>query len=313
MTTVKNKLHVRNRHRSGYNFALLIKNVPELKPYVITTAYQKLSIDFSNPEAVKLLNKALLVSYYNVKNWDLPVGYLCPAIPGRVDYIHYLADLLNESGQGLVINQHKVHVLDIGTGASCIYPLLGAYEYHWQFIASDIDPISIKAADSLIESNQPLNQYISCRLQKNAKHIFHQMIEADEYFALTMCNPPFHSSLKEATKGSVQKWKNLKNTKKSDKTLNFGGQKAELWCDGGEVKFIQTMVHESKFYRSQVLWFTCLVSKNDSLRAIKLALKKAKVQQVKIVKMAQGQKVSRFICWSFFDHETQKQWCKERL
>jgi 23S rRNA (adenine1618-N6)-methyltransferase len=37
-------------------------------------------------------------------------------------------------------------VLDIGTGASCIYPILGQTVYQWHFVASDIDPISINTA-----------------------------------------------------------------------------------------------------------------------------------------------------------------------
>jgi 23S rRNA (adenine1618-N6)-methyltransferase len=58
------------------------------------------TIDFSDPEAVKSLNQALLISYY-----DIQMGYshyLCPPIPGRADYIHYIADLLAESNNGII-------------------------------------------------------------------------------------------------------------------------------------------------------------------------------------------------------------------
>ena len=52
------------------------------------------SVDFANPAAVKALNRALLRQDYGLDYWDIPAGYLCPPIPGRADYVHYLADLL---------------------------------------------------------------------------------------------------------------------------------------------------------------------------------------------------------------------------
>jgi len=100
--TEKTSLHSRNLHRSRYNFDLLIENCPELKPFVFINEHQIESIDFSNPQAVKTLNKALLISYYDIQNWDIPQDYLCPPIPGRADYIHYIADLLAESNNGVI-------------------------------------------------------------------------------------------------------------------------------------------------------------------------------------------------------------------
>jgi 23S rRNA (adenine1618-N6)-methyltransferase len=336
--TVKQQLHPRNLHNKDYDFVTLIKKLPALKKYVFKNKYQNLTIDFADAQAVKTLNFALLKNFYHIEQWDIPSGYLCPPIPGRVDYIHYLADLLTETSPLALAN---VSVLDIGSGASCIYPILGSQAYQWSFTASDIDPISVQVAQQNIESNKTLSSNIQCRLQPNAKHYFKNIIQADEYYELTLCNPPFHSSLEEATQGSKRKWKNLgkevsdkstaKNTTRStDKSadisprqpmsvkssehinLNFGGQKAELWCQGGELTFIKFMIKESKLYQKQVLWFTCLVSKKDNLSALELALKKAKASQVKIVNMAQGQKVSRFIAWTFLSREEQQQWCQKK-
>lgn len=296
---IKNILHRNNVHRYGYDFIALVQAYPLLSPYIISNNFnQQPTINFSNCDAVKTLNSALLKKYYNIEYWDFPIGYLCPPIPGRVDYIHYLADLLKKSISATI---NKVCVLDIGTGASCIYPILGARSQGWNFVASDIDPISIKAANTNIKSNKGLTKQITCRLQQNSDSIFKGIIQPNEYYHLTMCNPPFHKSLADASKGTSRKWQNLNkgSSGKQDKNLNFGGQKAELWCQGGEVSFIRQMIKESKLYHKQVLWFTCLVSKKDNLSAIKLSLKKANATKVNIVKMAQGQKISRFIAWSF--------------
>lgn len=293
--TTKALLHPRNKHRHGYNFTALTKANPALSAFIINNKHnQQKTIDFSNGDAVRALNIALLKSHYHIQHWDFPQGYLCPPIPGRVDYIHYLNDLLkNTKIEG------KVSVLDIGTGATCIYPILGAREYDWYFVASDIDPVSIKAANITVNANKNIAKHICCRLQKNREYIFDSIIKPDEFYHLTMCNPPFHKSLADASAGTTRKWQNLNKSNKSQNSLNFGGQKAELWCQGGELGFIRQMIKESKQYREQVLWFTCLVSQKDHLSKLKLSLKKANVLQVKVIKMAQGQKNSRFIAWSF--------------
>ncbi len=299
-------MHNKNRHKQGYNFAALVKAEPQLSSFIIQNKFNaQPTIDFSNPKGVKTLNLALLKNDYRIGYWDIPDGYLCPPIPGRVDYIHHLNDLLLQTPKEFLPHNTSIKVIDIGTGASCIYPILGQRVYDWQFIASDIDPISVKVAKQIVAADKQLNKSISLRLQTNAEHVFKGIIQKDEFYHLTLCNPPFHKSLADASQGTSRKWKNLNKAKLQNKEdeqkLNFGGQKAELWCEGGEVAFINKMIKESRLYPKQVLWFTCLVSKKEHLPKVKLSLKKAKVSQIKVVKMAQGHKMSRFIAWSFFD------------
>ena len=301
-------MHKKNRHKQGYNFSALVKAHPGLSKFVIKNKYNNQdTIDFSKPLAVKSLNCALLKSDYNVSFWDIPNGYLCPPIPGRVDYIHHLNDLLTQTVNKLVTNNSPVTVLDIGTGASCIYPILGQREYDWRFVASDIDPVSIQVAEQIITANKGLKKAISCRLQLNSEHVFNGIINNGEFYHLTLCNPPFHKSLAEASQGTSRKWHNLNKAspkaQSNEQGLNFGGQKAELWCSGGELAFIGKMIKESKAYHKQVFWFTCLVSKKEHISKLKLSLKKSQASQVKVINMAQGQKISRFIAWSFYDVE----------
>lgn len=303
----KVKLHPRNKHKQNYDFKRLCEVVPELARF-IETKYGKRTLDFANPEAVKLLNKALLKESYDIDFWDLPDGFLCPPIPGRVDYIHYLADLL-ESTFPDKIAHNKVKVLDIGTGANCIYPLLGYKSYDWRFVASDIEIPSIKMAETIVNANKGLSKVIEIRHQIQPNQIFQGVIKEQEKFHLTMCNPPFHDSQEQAALGSEKKWRNLGKNHQKQKSglphLNFAGRSNELWCKGGELAFIRKMVRESRHYGQQVAWFTSLVSKKDNLSQIKLALKKANVTQMTTVKMEQGQKISRFIAWSFLTPEQQ--------
>jgi 23S rRNA (adenine1618-N6)-methyltransferase len=98
-----------------------------------------------------MLNKALLAHFYGVAHWDIPEGFLCPPVPGRADYLHHLADLLAEDRDGVIPQQATV--LDIGTGANLIYPLIGAHEYHWRFTGSEIGAEAFASAQAIINAN----------------------------------------------------------------------------------------------------------------------------------------------------------------
>ncbi|ALO44558.1 23S rRNA (adenine(1618)-N(6))-methyltransferase RlmF [Pseudoalteromonas phenolica] len=288
-------MHPRNAHTKGYDFEKLTKVTPSLRQFVIKTPTGKDSIDFSNADAVKCLNQALLKHHYKISYWDISKEFLCPPVPGRADYIHAMADLLKIDNQNKIVN--NVRALDIGTGANLIYPILGERIYKWSFTASDINPKALQNADEIRDKNGLNTKLV---LQRDNDKYFHGVIEQDQTFHITLCNPPFHDSERSANKATQSKWQKL--GKKPKTTLNFGGHSPELWCKGGEVLFIKRMIRESKRYSKQCAWFTSLVSKKESLSALKLALKKIDVAEVKVVKMAQGQKTSRFIAWSFQTH-----------
>ena len=288
------KLHPRNQHIDGYDFARLAADTPALEPFTTRNPAGQTTIDFKNPQAVRILNQALLKTHYKIDFWDIPAGYLCPPIPGRVDYIHYLADLLADHNRGDVPRGPRIKVLDIGTGASLVYPLTGQAEYGWQFTGTDIDAGAIKSARQICDAN---GLDIRVKQQADPNDIFRGVIGPKDKFHMTMCNPPFHASMEQATKGTQRKWANL--GKGGSKALNFGGQNAELWCPGGEIKFLARMIEQSKECADQCLWFTSLVSKKDNLKTLVRILGKARVADHKIVDMAQGQKTSRFIAWTY--------------
>jgi len=313
---VKFCLHPRNKHRERYDFKQLINSCPELSQFVRLNDYEDESIDFFNPDAVKMLNKALIKHYYNVENWDIPENYLCPPIPGRADYMHYIADLLYskniEFSVGKIPVGDKIKCLDIGVGANCVYPIIGNKEYGWYFIGTDIDPVSIDSANKILESNPNLKGKIELRLQPDSKDIFNGIIHKDELFDLSVCNPPFHASLADARNGTLRKLRNLKHKKIKTPILNFGGQNNELWCDGGEAKFVENMIHQSKQFSSSIFWFSTLISKESNLENIYTALKKTGVSELKTIPMSQGNKKSHIVAWTFLSREQQKKWTSTR-
>lgn len=308
----KLKLHPRNKNRERYDFKQLIESFPELASFVKPNPYGDESIDFANPDAVLMLNKAILKHHYGIEDWDIPEGYLCPPIPGRADYIHHIADFLCRNNYGKIPTGPQIRCFDIGVGASCIYPIIGNKEYGWSFIGSDIDPVAIKSANAIIEANSVLKGIVECKLQTNPKDFFYGIIRKDELIDLLICNPPFHASAEEAKAGSLRKIHNLHLDKKVEPMLNFGGQHHELWCDGGEEKFVRNMILQSRKFAQNCFCFSTLISKESNLKKVYHTLEQAGVFGVETIPMGQGNKISRIVVWTFLNNEEQNNWKNKR-
>ncbi len=307
--TIKSGLHPRNQHQGRYDFDALVQASAGLARFVQLNAFGDASIDFSNAQAVKALNQALLKQFYAIAIWDIPKHYLCPPIPGRADYIHHIADLLSSANNGAIPQGENVRALDIGVGANTIYPLIGSREYGWCFVGADIDAIALKNAQHIVDANA-LSTLIELRLQSIPKCFFKGIIAQGETFDLTLCNPPFHASLAKAQAGTQRKWRGLgkNNANAQSPMLNFGGQSNELYCEGGEEAFVNAMISESKQFANQCLWFTTLISKASTLPSVYRALKKVNALEVRTIEMAQGQKQSRIIAWTFLNANQQRAW-----
>ena len=302
-------LHPRNRHAGRYDFARLVAARPALARYVVDAPGGDATIDFADPAAVRALNQALLAADYGIAHWDLPPGYLCPPVPGRADYVHALADLLAGSNGGAVPRGAAVRALDVGVGANGIYPLVGHREYGWRFVGTDIDAAALRVADAIVRANG-LQAAIDLRHQPRADAVFAGVVQPDERFDVSLCNPPFHASARAAAAGSERKWRNLGRDARAAKApaLNFGGQSNELWCPGGEVGFVTRMIDDSARIATQVRWFTSLVSKAGSLPPLRRRLQAAGARDVREVAMGQGNKRSRFLAWRFVDAPQRGAW-----
>lgn len=308
-TNAKPEMHPRNPHNLGYDFVALADNYAPLKNHLAPNPSGKLTIDFSQPSAVKALNAALLKQFYQIQHWDIPDGFLCPAVPGRADYIHYIADLLALDNNGKIPEGKQIRGLDIGTGANLIYPIVASQSYGWSMLGSEINQASFASASLITDANPNLRQLVKVRQQKQVKAIFSGIIRADEMFNFSLCNPPFHVSADAALAGSKKKNKNLArhshkrrgkdSTTKNHSSLNFGGQHNELWCEGGEFEFVKNMIKESVEFKKQVKWFTTLLSKKENVAPLLLFAKKLGASECKTITMAQGAKTSRFIAWRF--------------
>ena len=282
-------LHPRNKHKKGYNFDVLTKHNKNIASLITKNDYGTVTIDFSDPKAVKELNVTLLEVHYGIKNWNFPDENLCPPIPGRVDYIHYVSDLLAESSI-----TDKITILDIGTGATCIYPLLGAKEYDWNFVATDIDLDSLHIAQDIITDNN-FDAKIILRQQFDEANILKGIIEKGDSFSAVICNPPFYKSETEAKGANARKSRNLD----TNAVRNFAGNNNELWYPGGEKAFLHNYLYQSSLYKDTSVWFTSLVSKKETIKSLQKSGEKLKVKEMKVIPMHQGNKVTRIVAWRF--------------
>lgn len=311
-TPEKSRLHPRNRNRERYDVGALVKALPELKEHIILSKHGIETVDFSNPDAVRLLNTAILKHYYGIEKWDFPKENLCPPIPGRADYIHHMADLLAEHNSGKIPKGEKVTGFDVGTGAGCIYPIIGTSEYGWKFIATEIDTKSLRSAQHIAKINSSLTDKIEFRRQGDPNDVFFGVWSRLEKVDFTMCNPPFHASAEEALKGTRRKVANLSGKKATAPERNFSGVHHELITEGGEIKFIQNMVKESSKFGKNCLWFTTIVSKQSNLKKVQGFLERAKALQTRTIPMGTGNKSSRVVAWSFLSKAERKLWREER-
>ncbi len=296
-------LHPRNRHQGRYDLRRLVRVHPPLGRFVVRNSYGDDSIDFADPVAVRMLNAALLRDWHGVVGWDLPEGFLCPPIPGRADYLHHAADLLagGAPGKPSIPHGQDVRVLDIGTGASVVYPLIGHGEYGWSFVGSEADPQAFASAQRILLANPRFSRAIAVRRQTRPQHLFAGVIHPGETFALSICNPPFHASAAAAREGSQRKWRNLGRADggRHGPRLNFGGLAAELWCPGGEAVFIGRMIAESVAVGTRCRWFTSLIAKREHVGPLQALARTTGATAVRVVPMGQGQKQSRFLAWTF--------------
>ncbi|KAL4462092.1 hypothetical protein ABPG74_000937 [Tetrahymena malaccensis] len=282
-----NKHHYRNRdrgdakqHRMSYNqqqnqekgnrevqerfqwdFDELAIHYPPLNDYVFMNERGRTTIDWTNTAAHKTLNQAILAVQFKIKYWDMPEDQLIPTIPSRLNYLEWIHKKL----QSLKINSeqnNQIKAIDIGTGASAIYPILGSSKYNWSFIATELSEDSFKNAQKIVNNNPQLKNKVE--LRKSQGNIFKDIIQkSDGDISFSMCNPPFFSEHEEK-----KIW------------INAQMRENEYICEGGELQFLQQIFEESKIFANQIKIFTSLVGKQASFEQFVLFLKQQNIQNL---------------------------------
>ncbi len=279
-------MHPENPFIKDYDFDNLTKHCPELKEFVFVNKYGNTTIKFHDKQAVKTLNQALLKTHYGIV-WQIPENNLCPPVPGRLDYLLHVADLVKKT---------DIHLLDIGTGANLIYPILATCHFNWHCTGSEVNEEALHNAQNIISQNSIL-QKTTLRHQKFKSNILNHIIQPGDFFDVVVCNPPFSKDKAEAHRKNQRKITNLDLP--GHEKRNFAGTPSELWYKGGEEAFLKKMAQESATYKEQVHWFTSLISKKKNLKNIKRAIKKVLPTEIRVIDIEHGNKKSHIIAWTF--------------
>ncbi|ORX56176.1 hypothetical protein DM01DRAFT_1334670 [Hesseltinella vesiculosa] len=236
--------------------------------------------------AVKELTICLLKRDFDL-NVQLPLTRLIPPIPNRLNYILWIEDLLMETMPD--VDSRPVHGIDIGVGASCIYPLLGCRSNpNWHFLGTEIDEESLHCAQANVMANQ-LDNRITLVLNNDSFRIF--VLPVNTTYDFCMCNPPFYASMKELEEG-------LRN-KELEPSAVCTGSNSELITDGGEFAFIKRMILESVRYRDRIHWYTSMMGLKRTIRPITQVLKEHKINNYVVTEFCQGRTKRWGIAWSF--------------
>ncbi|KAI0824476.1 S-adenosyl-L-methionine dependent methyltransferase [Trametes gibbosa] len=282
-----------NQNRTPPDFLALARAHPPLTPHIIRTPNGP-TIDFKNDASQRALTEAILLHDFAIRV-SLPPTRLCPPVPNRLNYILWLHDLARLVS--LALGQDPpppAHALDIGTGASAIYPLLGCRTCpEWTFVATDIDELSLQSARDNVRQNG-LQDRIDVRKADPAAPILAPLLESDgPSYDFTMCNPPFYGSREEVQQSA--------EAKETGPHAVCTGADVEMITPGGEAAFVIQMVNESLQARDRCRWFTSMLGKMSSLTDLVQTFRNHNIDNYATTELVQGHTRRWVIAWSFSD------------
>ncbi|PIK50902.1 putative methyltransferase-like protein 16 [Apostichopus japonicus] len=284
-------MHPRNLYKHNRpDFSKLGEKYPDFKSFLTFSDKGKASLDFKDPEALKALTCTLLKEDFDIK-LDVPLDHIIPTVPLRLNYIHWLEDLLEGTP-----NIGSIWGIDIGCGTSCIYPLLGAKMNGWHFWALEVDPLGLQYANENVEVNK-LGHQIRV-IENTNESLFLDLLNSSEYeqpkFHFTMCNPPFFGNLLEA-----QGFMSSRSCDRPEPSSVSTADEGEMIVEGGEVEFVKKMISESCQVADRVLWFTSMLGKKSSVGQVVAELKKEKVPTWTTTEFCQGRTMRWGVAWSY--------------
>ncbi|KAK4688642.1 U6 snRNA m6A methyltransferase, partial [Tremellales sp. Uapishka_1] len=269
------------------DFARLASRYPSFAPFLKTSSKGYASIDFQDAKALRKLTRCLLKEDFGL-DVDLRIDRLCPTLANRLDYLLHLLDLEpflhSESG--------PLRVIDIGTGASVIYPLLLRHlRPSSQAIATELDDVSYRHALTVLETNAIPATSIEVRLATAAGKIIFPLFDDPMYkCTFTLCNPPFFSSMEEMAAGQ--------DIKLDAAHAAPTAATNELITPGGEVAFVRRMIEESMQVQQRCLWYTSLLGRYASLEPLVEEIRRRKINNYFVKSIQQARTTRWIIAWS---------------
>ncbi|KAM6450040.1 RNA N(6)-adenosine-methyltransferase METTL16 [Liasis olivaceus] len=287
-------MHARNRYKNKPpDFAYLASKYPEFKQHVQINLSGRVSVNFKDPQAVRALTCTLLKEDFGLQI-DIPLERLIPTVPLRLNYIHWVEDLIAQ--QDTAAKGSVTWGIDIGTGASCIYPLLGATLNGWYFIATEVDDVCFSYAKKNVEQNNLSDLIKVVKVPQKTLLLDALEEESEVIYDFCMCNPPFFANQLEA------KGVNSRNPRRPPpSSINTGGI-TEIMAEGGELEFVKRIIHDSLQLKKRLRWYSCMLGKKCSLAPLKEELRIHGVPKVTHTEFCQGRTMRWALAWSFYEN-----------
>ncbi|XP_022135956.1 methyltransferase-like protein 16 homolog isoform X2 [Momordica charantia] len=326
-------IHPRNKYAENPpDFALLASLYPSFQPFVFL--HPRPRIEWTDFNATRELTRVLLLHDHGL-NWWIPDGQLCPTVPNRSNYIHWLEDLLSSD---IIANTNSdrgcVRGFDIGTGANCIYPLLGASLLGWSFVGTDVTDVALEWAETNVKSNPHVSELVEIRKVDSTSNTLSTELHdgvavnsesknSDDMDGRAVGPPSPSSSLTETVylekryHGPPILLDVVKDGEKFDFCMcnppffasmdeaglnpktSCGGTLQEMVCPGGERAFISRMIEDSTVLKQTFRWYTSMIGKKSNLSFLISKLWKVGVTVVKTTEFVQGQTSRWGLAWSF--------------
>ncbi|XP_030655753.1 RNA N6-adenosine-methyltransferase METTL16 isoform X1 [Nomascus leucogenys] len=288
-------MHARNRYKDKPpDFAYLASKYPDFKQHVQINLNGRVSLNFKDPEAVRALTCTLLREDFGL-SIDIPLERLIPTVPLRLNYIHWVEDLIGHQDSDKSTLRRGI---DIGTGASCIYPLLGATLNGWYFLATEVDDMCFNYAKKNVEQNNLSDLIKVVKVPQKTLLMDALKEESEIIYDFCMCNPPFFANQLEA------KGVNSRNPRRPPpSSVNTGGI-TEIMAEGGELEFVKRIIHDSLQLKKRLRWYSCMLGKKCSLAPLKEELRIQGVPKVTYTEFCQGRTMRWALAWSFYDDVT---------
>ncbi|XP_021067973.1 RNA N6-adenosine-methyltransferase METTL16 [Mus pahari] len=288
-------MHARNRYKDKPpDFAYLASKYPDFKQHIQINLNGRVSLNFKDPEAVRALTCTLLREDFGL-SIDIPLERLIPTVPLRLNYIHWVEDLIGHQDSDRTTLRRGI---DIGTGASCIYPLLGATLNGWYFLATEVDDMCFNYAKKNVEQNNLSDLIKVVKVPQKTLLMDALKEESEIVYDFCMCNPPFFANQLEA------KGVNSRNSRRPPpSSVNTGGI-TEIMAEGGELEFVKRIIHDSLQLKKRLRWYSCMLGKKCSLAPLKEELRIQGVPKVTFTEFCQGRTMRWALAWSFYDDVT---------
>jgi 23S rRNA (adenine1618-N6)-methyltransferase len=282
---------------STVDFKALAKADPDFKQTWQTCSGK---LDFQDPATLQSLSKAILKVDFGLE-LSLPDDRLCPPIPNRWNYVSWIQALLDSTSPSYTNKyepEREAIGLDIGTGASGIYAMLCMKSRpNWTMCASDIDKVSFESAAANLAKNDLLSR---TRILQTTSTMPLIPLEAlgTQQLDFTLCNPPFFTDSAEMEKSLSGEGK------ATGPNAICTGANTEMVCAGGDLGFVTRIVEESLVLRSRVKWYSSMLGKLSSAKAIVELLKSHNITNWAVGVLEPGIKTGTkrwIVAWSFDD------------